>query len=109
MGQNVYVRSGAIYNLIQNSGDATGDWKFKDAPEVAVQLTVTGSGAIEATGTIQCSNDAVNVAVTSTTVTATGTDSASTGAVVTGPWKYIRVVISGSTGTGAASTVTCSH
>lgn len=106
--KNVSIRSGFVRKLIDSSGDATGGWKYKDAPDSAVQLTVTGTGTVTATATIQCSNDGINVAVVSTTMTASGTSPASTGTVVSGPWKYMRVVLSGTLGTGAASTVTVS-
>lgn len=106
---NVSIRSGYVRELIRDSGDATGAWQFKDAPDVAVQMVVSGTDTVTSTCKIECSNDGVNVAVTATTLTPSGNPVGSAGAVVTGPWKYIRAVISGTTGTGAATTVIASE
>lgn len=109
MSQNVRLRSGWIQTLVPDTTqNVTGDWKFKDADAMAVQATVSGTGTVTATATIQVSNDGVNVAVTSATIALSGTTPQSGGAVVTGPWKYVRAVISAIAGTGATANVTAS-
>lgn len=110
MGQNIMLRSGAIYTLVPDTTqNVTGDWKFKDAPDVAVQASVSGTGTVTATATIECSNDGVNVAVTSATISLSGTSPQSGGSVITGPWKYIRSRITAIAGTGATAGVTGCH
>lgn len=186
--ENVSLRSGVVRDLITGSGDATGDWKYKDAPTMAVQIIVASADGVTATATatqaggvinavnlvqggafytaaptvsvsgatagsganitanisggkvisfnivsggtgydspitvtiagpnlavaatvdIQQSNDGVAPAVTSTTLTPSGTRVTSLGAVVTGPWKYVRAKVSGSTGNGVNTSVQAS-
>lgn len=107
MGQNVYVRSGNVMDLVNSTTGATtnitGDWKFKDAPAVSVQAILTGTGTLGAVITIQVSNDGVNaVATPAGTITLSGTGVQSDGFTTSGaPWKYIRAVITGITGTAA--------
>lgn len=107
--QNVRVKSGYVMDLLSSNGvttNVTGDWKFKDAPNTGVQTTVTGTGAVAATITIQVSNDGVNpVGTAAGTITLSGTTSASDGFAINAAWKYIRAVVSGISGTGA--TVYC--
>lgn len=107
MGQNVYVRSGNVMDLLNsNTGattNSTGDWKFKDAPSCTIQAIVTGAGAVTATVTIQVSNDGVNpLATAAGIITLSGTAPQSDGFTTSGaPWKYIRAVVSNLTGTNA--------
>lgn len=109
MSQNVRLRSGWLQTLVPNTtANVTGDWKFKDADAMAIHATVTGTGTVTGTATIEVSNDATNVAVTSTTITLSGASPQSGGAVITGPWKYVRARITLLAGTGATANVTAS-
>lgn len=104
MGQNVWVKSGKVMDLLQNATTTvTGDWKYKDAPQATIQATVSGTGAVTATVIIDVSNDGVNaVATPAGTITLSGTTSASDGFVTSSPWKYIRARVTSISGTNAA-------
>lgn len=111
MGQNVNVRSGYVMTLLPSSttGDVTGAWRFKDAPKSAIQATVVGSGAIGCTVTIQASNDAIYAVATPVgTITLSGTTSDSDGFTTDAPWKYLRAVVSSSSGSITSIEVTMS-
>src|ERR1700738_1204386 len=64
------------------------------------QATVAGTGAVSATVVIQASNDGVNP-LTLTTLSLSGTTSASLPFAVSDPWVYIGVNITAISGTGA--------
>lgn len=106
-GQNVWVKSGKVMDLLQGATTTvTGDWKYKDAPKATIQATVSGTGAVGATVVIEVSNDGVNALGTSAgTITLSGTTSASDGFVTDSSWKYIRARITAVSGTGAAVSV----
>lgn len=111
MGQNVYVRSGAVRDLLVGATTTTtGDWKFKDAPATAIQATVVGTGSVSATVVIEGSNDAVYAVSTAlATITLSGTTSSSDGFVTSdSSWKYIRARITAISGTGATVNVNMS-
>lgn len=102
MSENVFIKSGRVTDIIPSTttGDSTGAWRYKDAPKAAFQGTVVGSGAVGCTITIQVSNDATYAVATALgTITLSGTTSASDGFTTDSPWKYVRAVVSGSSGT----------
>lgn len=104
-GQNVWVKSGRVYNLYPESGTittTTGQWLYKDSPNSTFQATVTGTGAVTATVIIDVSNDGINAVTTVLgTITLTGTTSSSDGFTTNAPWKYVRARVTAISGTGA--------
>ena len=102
-GANVWVKSGKVMDLQQNATTtATGDWKYKDAPNSTIQATVSGTGTVTPTVVIDVSNDGTNAVGTALgTITLSGTTSASDGFTTSAPWKYIRSRITAISGTGA--------
>lgn len=109
MSENVFVKSGRVLDILPSAGtttNTTGSWYFKDAPNAGIQATVTGSGALTATITVQVSNDGVNPCATAAgVITLSGTGTQSDGFATNAAWKYVRVVVSNVTGTNA--TVFC--
>lgn len=65
------------------------------------QATVTGTGAVTAVVALDVSNNGINWLLLST-ITLSGTGSASDGVALEAPWLYIRARVTGITGTGAA-------
>lgn len=104
---NVQVQSGSVKEIYSGTGDGTGNWAFKDCPYTAIQGTVVGTGAVACTITIQVSNDATYAVATSAgVITLSGTTSSSDGFVMAdSPWKYLRAVVTGSSGTISSITV----
>jgi len=109
---NVWVKSGKVMDLpgpttTEFTADGTGKWVYKDSPNSAIQATIVGTGAVAATVTIQCSNDQTYAVSTSLgVISLSGTTFASDGFVTqNAPWKYIRAVVSSSSGTGISITV----
>ena len=104
-GNNVWVKSGKVYNMFPigvTTTTSTGLAIFKDSPFATFQATVTGSGAVTATVVIDCSNDGVNWCSTVLgTITLSGTTSASDGFTTQAPWKYVRARVTAITGTSA--------
>ena len=101
MSENVFVKSGRVTDLLPSTttGNVTGSWMYKDAPKAAIQATVVGSGAVACTVTFQVSNDATYAVATNLgVITLSGTTSSSDGFTTDAPWKYIRAVVSGSSG-----------
>lgn len=101
MSENVFVKSGRVTDLLPSTttGNVTGDWRYKDAPKSAIQATVVGSGAVGVTVTIQASNDATYAVATNVgVITLAGTTNASDGFTTDAPWKYLRAVTSGVSG-----------
>lgn len=87
---------------------STGIAQPKDSPFSTFQASVTGTGAVTATVTIECSNDDTLVNWCSTvlgTITLSGTTSSSDGFTTTAPWKYVRAKVTAISGTGAAVVV----
>ena len=105
MGNNVWVKSGRVYNLFVDPGVAatsTGSTLYKDSPYSTFQATITGTGAVTATIIIDVSNDgAYWVSTPMGTITLSGTDSASDGFTSSAPWKYVRARVTAISGTGA--------
>lgn len=111
MGTNVWVKSGHIINILPVTppvtGDTTGAWIYKDAPNSAIQATVNGTGVIGCTVTIQVSNDGINAVTTAAgVINLSGTTTASDGFTTNAAWKYVRAVVSASS--GAITSITCS-
>lgn len=69
------------------------------------QATITGTGAVSATVTIQGSNDGTTWATIGSAISLSGTGSAAGSTNATIPWRHHRSVITSITGTGA--TVNC--
>lgn len=109
MSQNVYVRSGFTRNILPQdtvTTTVTGDWMFKDAPQVSFQGVVSGTGAVTATIVFDVSNDGVNACTTTLgTITLTGTTVNSDGFTTSAPWKYVRARVTAISGTGAVVNV----
>ncbi len=106
---NVNLKSGYVHDLMVNeTTNATGGWKYKDSPHATFQATVTGTGAVTATVTIEVSNDGVNAVDTAAgVITLSGTTSHSDGFTTQhAPWKYVRAITTNVTGTGATVNVT---
>lgn len=106
MSNNVWLKSGKIYNLFPEPGVTTtssGSAVYKDSPFSTFQAIVTGTGTVSATVIIDCSNDSVNWCSTSlATITLSGTTSASDGFTTQAPWKYVRARVTAIAGTSAA-------
>lgn len=113
MSQNVWVKSGKIYNLTPETNYTSGvtstgaqPWVYKDSPYSTFQATVTGTGAVTASINIEVSNDGVNaVATPMGTISLSGTTSASDGFTTAAPWKYVRANVTAISGTGATVVV----
>lgn len=109
MSEIVFVRSGRVTDLLPSTttGDVTGSWRYKDAPKSAIQATVVGTGTVSCTVTIQASNDATYAVATAVgVITLSGTTSSSDGFTTDAPWKYLRAVVSSSSGTISSISVT---
>lgn len=104
-GNNVWVKSGTVRNMYAEPGVlVTGPsaGRYKDSPKATFQATVTGTGAVSATVTIEYSNDNVNWCSTvGGTVTLSGTTSSSDGFTSDSPWKYCRANVTAISGTNA--------
>lgn len=74
-----------------------------------VQATVTGSGAVSATVTVQVSNNPTVLGwIAITSLSLSGTDSHTLGGNVSEHWAYFRLVVSSISGTSATiSAVFC--
>ena len=86
----------------------TGAANVKDSPFTTFQAWVTGTGAVTATVTIECSNDDTLQNWCTTvlgTITLSGATSSSDGFTTTAPWKYVRAKVTAISGTGAAVVV----
>lgn len=117
MGQDVTITSGHVINLTPDpnypssgtvvTGNTTTSWQYKASPFSTFQAVVNGSGAVAATVTYQVSNDGVNPVNTPLGVsTLSGTTTASDGFTTQAPWKYIRAVISGASGSITSIVIT---
>jgi hypothetical protein len=103
LGSNVTDFSSKITGYLGVTSNTTGNTKYKDSPYSTYQAVVSGTGAITATVTIQCSNDGTNWNATALgVITLNGTTTATDGIATVAPWKYVRAVLSNLTGTGAA-------
>ena len=72
---------------------AAGSWMPRpDVARVAFQAFLSGTGAVAATFSIECSNDGVTACSTTLAdLELTGTDAVSDGFASTGHWAYVRV------------------
>lgn len=71
------------------------------------QVTVVGTGALTAAGTIDVSNDGIGwVNDSNSTFNLSGNNNVSFGFVSDKPWKFVRLNLTTLTGTGAAVTAT---
>ncbi len=75
-----------------------------NASRRAIQAIVAGTGSVSATVLIEVSLDN-STWMTLSTITLTGTTSASDGTAVDAPWLCMRANVSAVSGTGAAVTV----
>lgn len=96
MSSNVFVKSGRVSDLLAATAAATvtGDWKYKDAPQSAIQVVATAA----ATVVFDVSNDGIN-AVATTLATVTLAAAGSDGFTTDAPWKYIRARVTANSGT----------
>lgn len=110
MSNNVWLKSGKVYNLTPSSGGATTTGAqsqiYKDSPYSTFQATVTGTGAVTATVNIEVSLDGTNWCATPAgTITLSGTTTASDGFTTASSWKYVRANVTAISGTGATVVV----
>ncbi len=96
MGNNVFVKSGRVTDILAATAEATvtGNWMYKDAPKSAIQVIATAAATVE----FDVSNDGVNALDTNlatVTLAAAGSDGFTTDA----PWKYIRARVTANSGT----------
>lgn len=107
---NVRVTSGYVMNLFPEAGvtvTGAGAFLYKSSPKATYQATVSGTGAVTATVTIEYSNDGVNACSTvGGTITLSGTTSSTDGFTSDSPWKYVRANVTAISGTGATVKVT---
>lgn len=104
MSSNVWLKSGKVYNLLGTGVTSTGAGigVYKDSPYSTFQATVSGTGAVSATVTIEVSNDGTNWCSTVMgTITLSGTTSSTDGFTSEAPWKYIRANVTAISGTNA--------
>lgn len=108
MSTNVWLKCGRTFNLLPaTTGNTTGNWIYKDSVYTTFQAVVSGTGAVGATITIQGSNDGVNAVSTPLgTITLSGTTIVSDGFSAISSWKFVRAVVSGSSGTIASIEIT---
>lgn len=85
--------------------NATTEAFLREGHEWGYQASITGSGAVSATVTIQGSNDGSNWTTIGTAMSLSGTGSDVKATNSTVPWRHHRSVIASITGTSAA--VTC--
>jgi hypothetical protein len=80
----------------------------KSGKDTTYEATVTGTGALTATATVNATNDDAKAAGTDTSpwvqlgvITLSGTNSAAGGFATSAAWKWVQVVVTNLTGTGA--------
>ncbi|HET8688196.1 MAG TPA: hypothetical protein VFM18_16300 [Methanosarcina sp.] len=113
MSQNVWLKSGKVYNLTPETNYTSGVTTtgaqpavFKDSPYSAFSATVKGTGTVSATINIEVSNNGTDwVATPMGTITLSGTNSATDGFTSVAPWKYVRANVTAISGTGATVVV----
>lgn len=114
MSTNVYLKSGEQPRYFAFSGGVTGATGatvsnpiYKESPLAAFQVIVTGSGTVGATVGIQVSNEeatgqGVNSNwITMGTISVTGSTAATDGFTTVSPWRFVRLNVTGVTGTSA--------
>lgn len=105
-GTNTWLKSGTVRNMFSGSGvtiTGAGNAIYKDSPHATFQAVVTGTGAVTATVTIECSNDGATwLSTVAGTITLSGTTSSNDGFTTTAaPWKYVRANVTAISGTSA--------
>lgn len=113
MSNNVWLKSGKVYNLTPETNYTSGvtstgvqNKVYKDSPYSTFQATVTGTGAVTATVVIEVSLDGTNWCSTPAgTITLSGTTTSSDGFTTASSWKYVRANITAISGTGATVVV----
>lgn len=68
-----------------------------------IQLTVVGTGSVQAVATINVSNDGINWLKYVDMTTQAGTTNASDGITLQAPWRFIQAIITSITGGGTAN------
>ena len=104
LGTNILDPVGKVIGYTGVTGNVSGGTKYKDSPWStfqAVLTTTAGNGT--ATINIQGSNDGTNwVSTALGTISLSGATGQTDGFTTVAPWKYIRAVLTGLTGTGAS-------
>lgn len=77
-----------------------------NSPNWSFMATVTGTGAVTATATIEVAHSASGPWITLGVMTLSGTTSASDGFTAQAKWPFVRCTSSNVTGTGATLVVT---
>lgn len=90
--------------MTSRTATATGSTFEAPGPGATVQAVVTGTGALTATVVVQVSNDGSNW-LTISTLSLSGTTSATQGMALDAHWVYIRADLTVLTGTGATVNV----
>ena len=110
MSESVTLACGHVMNFTGTPITAPGSsqWQYKGSPDAAIQVLLTGTGAVTATVIIDVSNDGVNACATpAATITLSGASPQSDGfATQNASWKFVRLRVTAITGTGAAVTGT---
>ena len=76
------------------------------ATEKSLQCSLTGSGAISATLSLDVSNDGTNWIVPGlAAITLTGTDSVQEGTLLDIPWAFVKASLTAISGTNASASV----
>jgi hypothetical protein len=114
MSDNVYIKSGEQprYFAFSAGNYATGTEAstavYKESPYSSFQAIVTGtSGAVAATIAIQVSNEEATGQgtksnwITISTITLSGTTTATDGFTTIAPWRFCRASVSGVSGSSA--------
>lgn len=116
MGVPVSLDNAAVVDVLPGGKTTTGAgaWFAKKSPHASFQATVTGTGVVTATVTVEVSNgpDASPVALETVagTITLTGTTSSSDGLVTeNASWKFVRLKVTAISGTGATVTGLMGH
>lgn len=90
--------------MTSRTATATGSTIEAPGPGATVQAVVTGTGALTATVVVQVSNDGA-AWLTISTLSLSGTTSATQGMALDAHWVYIRADLTVLTGTGATVNV----
>ena len=111
--ENTFIKSGEQPRYFRfgsnnyTTGSANSGAIYKESPYSAFQAIVTGTGAVAATVAIQVSNEEATGQGTNSnwitigTITLSGTTTATDGFTTIAPWRFVRAVTSGVSGTGA--------
>jgi hypothetical protein len=98
----------ALVATILSAATATGAGSSKELQDgiKTIQASMSGTGSISATVVIEVSNDNVNwLSESDSTLSLTGTTTASAGLMMSVNWKYLRANVTAISGTGASVNV----